>query len=793
MPSPTTVSDFLSLVRKSGLLDEATLGQLADDELPDEPFACAEALVKLKVLTPFQAKQILAGRFRGLVLGPYRIERPLGKGGMGVVYLAEHAALNRKVAIKVLTQDKAQEKLALERFQREARAAAALDHPNIVRLHDITQVSGVHFLVMEYVDGVDLESLVRQTGALHYTQAVNYVAQAAAGLKHAHAKGFVHRDIKPANLMLTKEGTVKILDMGLTRSLANPKDDLTGKLDDAITGTADFLSPEQALNMPVDSRSDLYSLGATFFALVSGRPPFHGSTAQKLAQHQIAPPPDLRTLQGSLPAELNEVVARMMAKKPKDRYQSAQEVIEALGPWLANAPKASANDTATVGRTTRQAKAAVKGTLVEEEDTPARKKKWVVAGGAGLLALAVVAGAWAAFGGGKKPTETAQNSPAPTTPAPTPQQNPITNPGTPNPVPKNPPLQPAVVYRLDLSDTKPFLQSHKGRTIENPQPPAGAPAGWSTHSWIAECTHEFLAEQRDGRMALGIRLTTGPTTGKRPEAMLYAGGIDVAPNREYVLKFEYQANGQFAGADVRIRSGTLRILGKMNPTNGEWVPAAYRFRTGSTDKLQLEFHHYGPTGAGNELFVREVELIDPEVRPVESAVSLFSLDFSRVSPFNFTHQDGAPGDPDWRSKLPHGIFLHCWKKESVAVFRGEPIDGRMTLGVTNLNDTLSGQMLFQFDDGLNVPLRAGEEYRVRVEYRTMNDAEGRMQVRNPKDGTYPAIGATRLDKTDGRWRTAEVTFRRPADGKVDVCVENLAVGEGNTLSVRSLEVFEVVK
>jgi eukaryotic-like serine/threonine-protein kinase len=785
MASPTTVSDFLSLVRKSGLLDEPTLAQLADqDDLPDEPFACAESLVKARVLTPFQAKQILAGRFRGLVLGPYRIERPLGKGGMGVVYLAEHAALNRKVAIKILTHDKGHEKLALERFQREARAAAALDHPNIVGLHDITQVSGVHFLVMEYVDGVNLESLVQQTGALHYTQVINYIAQAAAGLKHAHAKGFVHRDIKPANLMLSKEGTVKILDMGLTRSLANPKDDLTGKLDDeAVTGTADFLSPEQALGAPLDARSDLYSLGATFFALVTGRPPFDGSTAQKLAQHQIAPPPDLCKLQGSLPPELNEVVGRMMAKKPKDRYQSAQEVIDALAPWLATVPvRRTANDTATVAQTTRRVKAIIAET--RDEGAPARKK-WVVAAAAVAVLVLAVAGAWAAFGGGKKPADTAQ------APAPTPD-NPGPNPGTPNPVPKNPTGRSEVVYRLDLSDTKPFLQSNKGRTIENPQPPAGAPAGWHTHSWT-ECTHEFIAEQRNGRMALGIRLMTEPASGRRPEAMLYTTGIDVAPNREYVLRFEYQANGQYAGADVRFKSPNLKILGKMTPTNGDWVPATFRFRTGNTDKLQLEFHHYGPIGTGNELFLRDVELIDPEARPTESGASVFNLDLSKVGPFSFTYQDGAPGDPDWRSKVPNGIYLHCWKKESVAVFRAEVIDGRVALGLTNLNNDISSQMLLQFDEGLNVPLQRGAEYRLRLEYRTVNDAEGWVYVRNIKNGEYPSVASIRLDGTNGNWRTVETTFRRPADGKLDVCINNNIVGEGNTLYFRAVEVIEIGK
>ena len=313
MPSPTTATDFLSLIRKSGLLDASALAELAERDLPVEPFDCAEYLVKAGVLTPFQAKQLLAGRYRGLVLGAYRILRPLGKGGMGVVYLAEHTSLSRKVAIKVLTQEQAREKQALERFQREARSRAALDHPNIVRLHDISQITGVHFLVMEYVEGLDLHSLMEKTGALHFSQAVSYIAQAAAGLRHAHDRGFIHRDIKPSNLILAKDGTVKILDMGLARSLENPKDALTSRLsgdEDIITGTADYLSPEQALNLPLDSRSDIYSLGATFFTLVTGRPPFNGSTAQKLTQHQVAPPPNLCKLRGSVPEELNEVVAQ---------------------------------------------------------------------------------------------------------------------------------------------------------------------------------------------------------------------------------------------------------------------------------------------------------------------------------------------------------------------------------------------------------------------------------------------------------------------------------------------------
>ena len=420
MSTPATVTDFLGLVRRSGLLDEQSLAHLADLDLPEEPFACAKALVKAQVLTPFQAKQLLAGRHRGLVLGTYKILRPLGKGGMGVVYLADHTTIGRKVAIKVLTQDQARENMALERFYRKARAAAALDHPNIVRLHDMTQISGVHFLVMEYVDGVDLQSLMQQTGGLHYAQAVNYISQAAAGLQHAHERGFIHRDIKPANLILAKDGTVKILDMGLARSLVNPKDALTNKLDDdVITGTADFLSPEQALNVQLDARSDIYSLGATFFTLVTARPPFNGSTAQKLAQHQVAPPPNLSKLRTTVPPELNAIVSKMMAKKPADRYQSVDEILDALGPWLPTQSGALASrgsNTATLrndgtSRTTKKTKRKKRIEVVEtnafQKFIRTRNGKFA-AGGVGVLLL--VGLLYAAFGGSSKKQDTAKTN-----------------------------------------------------------------------------------------------------------------------------------------------------------------------------------------------------------------------------------------------------------------------------------------------------------------------------------------------------------------------------------------------
>jgi serine/threonine protein kinase len=338
VPNLTTSSEFLVIVRKSGVLDEKRFAEKYPDEseLPENAKDCAAQLIQEGFLTQYQAKQLLSGKFKGFRLGTYKILQPLGQGGMGMVFLGEHLSLKRKVAVKVLPTDKAQENLSLERFQREARAAAALDHPNIVRLHDISQGGGVHFLVMEYVEGSDLQNFMAKSGALHFMQAVQYIAQAAAGLLHAHEKGFVHRDIKPSNLMLTKEGTIKILDMGLARSFLKEEDDLTNQMGEKpeIAGTIDFSSPEQALGKMVDERTDIYSLGTTLFMLVTGHPPFRGNSTQKLAQLQISEPPRIHKLKTIVPEALSEVVAKMMAKDRNDRYQSMSDVIDALGPWL---------------------------------------------------------------------------------------------------------------------------------------------------------------------------------------------------------------------------------------------------------------------------------------------------------------------------------------------------------------------------------------------------------------------------------------------------------------------------
>ncbi len=338
---PTSTVEFLELIRGSGIYPATSLEERFADvpELPPDPARAADVLVQRGLLTRFQAKQLLTGRHKGFRLGPYVIQDLLGQGGMGAVYLAEHATLRRRVAIKVLRAQRGSDhRVSVERFLREARAAAALDHPNIVRIHDVAQQGEIHYLVLEYVEGRTLDQQLERGGAVPLSLVVGYIAQAAAGLQHAYEKGFVHRDVKPANLIVTTDGTVKLLDMGLARSMSKG-DNLTEVFDkEAVVGTVDFIAPEQALGgSRVDIRADIYSLGATFYALVTGHPPFKGNTSQKLAQHQMKPAPDLAAQDRTFPPELAEVVSKMLAKKPNERYQTPAEVIEALAPWLSDA------------------------------------------------------------------------------------------------------------------------------------------------------------------------------------------------------------------------------------------------------------------------------------------------------------------------------------------------------------------------------------------------------------------------------------------------------------------------
>jgi serine/threonine protein kinase len=340
MAVPVTVDRFLAHLRQSGLLDETRLqAHLAGRpaSASDNASDLANEMIDAGLLTTFQAEQILRGKWRGFGLGQYRILERLGQGGMGQVFLAMHEKMRHRVAIKVVPPSQVEQPGVRERFLREVRATAQLDHPNLVHAFDVGSAGDLYFLVLEYIDGVNLESLVRKRGPLSVVRAVHCIRQAAAGLQYAHERGLVHRDIKPANLVLDRAGVVKILDMGLAKFFDPSLDDgLTLEYDrKSVLGTADYLSPEQALNSrAVDIRTDIYSLGATLYFLLTGKPPFDlPSVRAKLVAAQSTAPPKLESLARHVPAALAEVVRRMMARDRNQRFATPAEVFAALAPW----------------------------------------------------------------------------------------------------------------------------------------------------------------------------------------------------------------------------------------------------------------------------------------------------------------------------------------------------------------------------------------------------------------------------------------------------------------------------
>ena len=347
-----SVKNFLELTTRSKLVSEDELAQaFADfreqhdgDSLDDasnvEAAEFAKFLIEKDLLTQWQADKLLDKKYKGFFLGKYKLLGHLGTGGMSSVYLAEHSLMQRRVAIKVLPKSRVDDSSYLGRFYQEAKAAARLDHPNIVRAYDVDEHEGTHYLVMEFVEGSDLQRIVRDKSEkgeeLEAEKAAEYIAQAARGLHSAHTSGLIHRDIKPANLLVDKAGTVKILDMGLALFKNDEMASLTIAHNENVLGTADYLAPEQALNSHnVDRRADIYSLGCTLYFLLTGHAPFNdGTLAQRIAKHQTQMPPDIRNDRPDCPASLIGICTRMIQKDADDRHQTAEEVYEALEEWL---------------------------------------------------------------------------------------------------------------------------------------------------------------------------------------------------------------------------------------------------------------------------------------------------------------------------------------------------------------------------------------------------------------------------------------------------------------------------
>jgi tRNA A-37 threonylcarbamoyl transferase component Bud32 len=1164
---------LLDLVRKSGIYQAEYLDERLRElnSLSGDPIQSAAVLVQHGVLTRFQAKLLLTGRYKGFRLGPYVIREQIGQGGMGAVYQAEHETLRRRVAIKVLTppKDDTQGKLTVERFLREARAAAALDHPNIVRIHDIARQGEVHYLVMEYVDGQTLDQLIEKGGPVTPSRAVGYIAQAAAGLQHAHEKGFVHRDIKPANLILSKDGTVKILDMGLARSFTTEGDKLTEVMDQgAILGTADFIAPEQAMNCPqIDVRADIYSLGATFFALVTGRPPFSGNTTQKLMQHQMKEAPDLTTVDKTFPPGLAQVVAKMLHKKPEKRHQTPAEVIAALAPWLSEdggtklMAGLSGTDLAGTGELQNAITEIVGGTKRVGTRRLSRQRyqqnKWLWAGVGAMVLLAACITGYALIGGRPvgppEPQFASGSAVIPTNTVPESKHKSSTTPTRPvaatlRPVPVNsvffqsdfsklktgrkevrsrsyygseigkvtisdgwyinhyqdtasaeyliediadaralgirflggtagaqvgcradslfnqigvgetvtfrltylfegsepavagiqkniepytrhvsmelpptdgqwrqvefgftrPDADPLafianlgdhpregtlwlralevltgapeqVVFDLDLSGQKPFVMQvsapldpsggPRKLVIHSQQGPGKMPLNW--YRWIEspDARAEIFADLESGRPALGIRMVSGsggvlltspefavltgrsrltityqtgpasrggilrfrPTKGEKKVAWdlmplpptegewrtqtieteiqgatagllelytashsidgsLRVSGITIVsltptdkypppnyhvdfsglrPDSEEVRKktknesklnsqelptgwminhFNKESDADYLIAEAgginalglryvggphaaqvmchtndvfeELRPGelvTFRIkyqvsggrparaaiqLNKepwtktdaidLEPTDGKWKIAELKFTRPNTNPYCLIFA--SPREAEGVLWIQSVDAWIGSAVPNSTSPSLkklgpavFSADMSMLQPGRYLYENRQA---DGENFFPAGFFGHCWQPESVAEFRCADVAGSRAFGFTNFNDTLSSQVLVQLEESLGVRLSPGSEYLVRVEYRSANDAEGKLIAREPGP-TYKGIAETPLTRGGNNWKTAEFTFRRPTDRPIELCFENTAVGEGNTLWVRKIEIYEM--
>lgn len=342
MPAPATVDELLELIRKSGVVEDGRLVTYIQklkslmSAVPREPNKLAGLMVRDGLLTYFQAEQVLQGKWKRFTIGKYKVLEKLGSGGMGQVFLCEHKLMRRRVAVKVLPTAKAEDQSSLERFYREARAAAALDHQNIVRAYDIDQDDNLHFLVMEFVDGSSFQDIVKKSGPMDVLRACHYIYWSAIGMQHAHEQGIIHRDIKPGNILVDRMGVVKILDMGLARFFNDDEDLITKKFDENVLGTADYLAPEQALDShTVDGRADIYSLGATFYFLLTAGPPFvEGTVAQKLIWHQNREPKSLKAQRADIPDGVVKIISKMMAKDPNNRFQTPAELAATLGPWI---------------------------------------------------------------------------------------------------------------------------------------------------------------------------------------------------------------------------------------------------------------------------------------------------------------------------------------------------------------------------------------------------------------------------------------------------------------------------
>ncbi len=357
MADNLTIERFIKTLARCGLFerdDLQTILKQSPNHVRKDSKQLARWLIDEHYLTIFQAGKLLRGIWQGLVLGPYHILSPIGKGGMGVVYLARqiHEGLPKSqlenpkerqkrhlVALKILPPHRARsETRTLERFLREMQMAHRVDHPFLTKTYDAGEIQGVYYIAMEYIRGRTLSQVVASQGPLEVHKVAKLFEEVTIGLAHAHAMGLIHRDLKPSNIMITRRGKAKILDLGLAlvKDEERPEDKsiLGGR--GYVVGTMDFIAPEQVTDSTsVDHRADLYSLGCSMYFSLTGHPPFPGGTSvQKMQRHRFDIPQPIQQLNPSVPDEFVAVIEQLMAKKKEDRIPDSLILRELLQPFI---------------------------------------------------------------------------------------------------------------------------------------------------------------------------------------------------------------------------------------------------------------------------------------------------------------------------------------------------------------------------------------------------------------------------------------------------------------------------
>jgi serine/threonine-protein kinase len=336
---PQLHSPFLNAVRKSGLLTPddfvAVITDSGINPATADPLQVAALLVRKKLLTKYQAMQLLHGRTQGFVLGRYKILDGIRQDRVGMVFKAEDSQSKETVSVKVLPTDRASDPTVLRAFLLEVRAAQQVNHPSVAKVREVDCWQGNHFVVSEYVPGATLDKVVAERGPLIPDAAAQLIAQAAVALMHVHDLGLIHRDIKPGNLALLPERHIKLIDLGLTHMLESPWARVTKRISTKeYAEEIAHIAPEQAWGCEMDARSDVYCLGSTFYYLLTAQVPFPGLAPEMMAERQIRGVPSPAKLKPKVPPELDKIVQKMGAKDPHARYKSAREVVIALHPWL---------------------------------------------------------------------------------------------------------------------------------------------------------------------------------------------------------------------------------------------------------------------------------------------------------------------------------------------------------------------------------------------------------------------------------------------------------------------------